>query len=49
MSHKVNDRPPEFALEEIEPRIELATCITVEVCTSPIPPRLCFGVKFCLP
>lgn len=38
-----------FDFEEIEPRTELSTCFTLELCSSPIPPRFCIGVKVCLP
>jgi hypothetical protein len=49
MNEETRQPLPEFSLEEVELRLELSTCFTIEVCTSPIPPRLCFGVKICLP
>lgn len=49
MSEENKSELTAFAFEEIEPRTELSTCFTLELCSSPIPPRFCIGVKVCLP
>jgi hypothetical protein len=49
MNMETNDRLEDFALEEVEARIELGTCITVEICSSPFGFRVCIGAKVCFP